>query len=61
MLSEVRRLALFAVYQVAVALGILLMPVALVAGKAGVALPVDRVVDALGRAYDDASGRARPR
>lgn len=52
----VHRVALFALYQASVALGILLLPVALVLARAGVALPVHRVVDSLGEAYE-AAGR----
>ncbi|MFB6156911.1 MAG: hypothetical protein ABEJ34_03615 [Haloferacaceae archaeon] len=56
MFDDVRRAGLLAAYQATVALGILLMPVALLVGQAGVRLPVDRLVDALGTAYDEARG-----
>ncbi len=49
-----RRLALFALYQTTVALGILLLPVAVLARRAGVNLPVGRLVVTMGEAYDDA-------
>lgn len=57
MKATVHRAALFALYQVSVALGILLLPVALVLARAGVALPVHRVVDSLGEAYEAAGRR----
>lgn len=46
---------LFALYQLSVLLGIVLLPVALVARRAGVMLPIHRVIDRLGSAYDRAS------
>lgn len=55
MFAAVNRLALFALYQVTVALGILLLPVALLARRAGVNLPLGRLVGTLGEAYEDAS------
>jgi hypothetical protein len=55
MIDAVRRLALFALYQTTVALGILLLPVALLARRAGINLPVGRVVETLGTAYEDTS------
>lgn len=57
MYDAVRRAGLLAMYQTTVALGILLMPVALLVRRAGLRLPIDRVVDALGTAYDEARGR----
>ncbi|MFB6256980.1 MAG: hypothetical protein ABEH58_09705 [Haloplanus sp.] len=54
MFDAVRRAGLFALYQTTVALGILLMPVALLARQVGLRLPVGRLVDALGTAYDEA-------
>jgi hypothetical protein len=55
MIAAVRRLALFALYQTTVALGILLLPVALLARRAGISLPVGRAVETLGDAYEDAA------
>ena len=55
-MSALRRAGLFALYQVTLALGIVLMPVALVVRRAGVALPVRRLVESIGEAYDDARG-----
>jgi len=48
------RAALFALYQFAVALGIALLPVALLARHVGVHLPLGRLVERLGNAYDEA-------
>lgn len=56
--AGIRRAALFALYQLTVALGIVLMPVALLARRAGVYLPIRRLIDALGAAYDDARERS---
>lgn len=46
------RATLFALYQVSIAAGILLMPVALMARQAGVHVPVGRLVETLGDAYE---------
>ncbi len=59
MKARVRRTALFALYQASVVLGILLLPVALVMARAGVALPLHRVVDSLGDAYEAAGREVR--
>lgn len=46
---------LLALYQMSILTGILLFPVALLARQAGVRLPVDRLIQHLGAAYEDAS------
>jgi len=55
MTSRVYRVGLLALYQLTLLLGILLMPFALVARRAGVPLPLHRAVTRLGEAYEDAS------
>lgn len=45
------RACVFALYQFSIVLGITLMPVALAATRAGVPLPVGRLVERLGEAY----------
>jgi len=57
MIHSLHRHSLFALYQLTVALGILMMPIALVARRAGVRLPFGRIVDALGEAYEQAETR----
>ena len=59
MLNAMQRSVTFALYQFTLALGILLMPVALLARRAGLHLPVDRAVEATGAAYERAGGNAR--
>jgi len=56
MTQRVERLALFTLYQTTIAVGILLMPIALLARQAGVTLPIHRFVERSGAAY-----RARAR
>lgn len=51
MIDPVERATLFALYHLSIALGIVLMPLALLARRAGVTLPVHRVIDRVGRAY----------
>ncbi|MEF8773511.1 MAG: hypothetical protein V5A23_05235 [Halobacteriales archaeon] len=55
MISSAYRNAVFALYQFAVALGILLMPLAVAVRKLGVPMPVHRVVETLDRAYERAN------
>ncbi|MFB6079962.1 MAG: hypothetical protein ABEJ81_03000 [Haloferacaceae archaeon] len=57
MYGAVRRAGLLALYQLTVTAGILLMPVALLARRAGISLPMGRVVESLGTAYDRACER----
>lgn len=49
------RATLLALYQIAVVLGIALLPVALAVRRMGVHLPVGRLVEHLGNAYDAAT------
>jgi hypothetical protein len=51
MIETVQRAGLLVAYQLAVFVGILLMPVALLARRAGVTLPVGRLVRTLDEAY----------
>ncbi|WP_424019026.1 hypothetical protein ACOZ4N_06025 [Halorientalis pallida] len=46
---------LFALYQLSLMLGIALMPVAFVTSRFGVNLPIHRMVDRLGAAYERTS------
>ena len=55
MLAKAYRNALFACYQVAVLVGILAMPVALLARRAGLRFPIGRFVDSVGAAYENAA------
>ncbi|MFB6107377.1 MAG: hypothetical protein ABEJ82_00875 [Haloplanus sp.] len=53
MIESLQRLGLFTLYQTTVLLGIVLMPLALLARRLGVHLPVGELVETLGRAYDE--------
>jgi hypothetical protein len=44
-----------AAYQIALLVGIVTFPLALIAEHAGLSLPVGRLVDRLGEAYENAS------
>jgi len=55
MIDLLQRATLFALYQASIVFGILLLPVALLARRGGVTLPIGRVVERLGRAYRDAA------
>lgn len=55
MIPRVRRTILFGLHQLTIALGILLLPVALLARQAGIQLPVRQLVEATGNAYDQAT------
>ncbi|WP_202935113.1 hypothetical protein [Halorussus amylolyticus] len=52
--TRLHRATLFALYQMSVAISICLLPLALLAKQAGLQLPVHRVVNRLGQAYDAA-------
>lgn len=51
MFNRLQRFALFALYQTSIALGIVLLPVALLANQAGIRLPLHRLVERAGSAY----------
>ena len=52
MVPRLYRAFVFALYQFSIVLGITLLPVALVAKRAGVPVPLGRLVERLGRAYE---------
>jgi hypothetical protein len=52
MKNVVTAATLFALYQATLVLGIVLLPLALFARRLGVRVPVGRVVDRLGEAYE---------
>lgn len=52
MASLALRATLFVLYQLSIVLGIALLPVALAVRRAGVPLPIHRVVERLGDAYE---------
>jgi hypothetical protein len=54
-MGRVYRVTLLALYQFTLAVGILLMPLALVTSRFGVRFPVDRIVRRLDRAYERAA------
>ncbi len=51
MVSSLYRTTVLTLYQLSIVLGIALLPVALVANRAGVPFPVGRLVERLGSAY----------
>jgi len=55
MIGTIRRATLLALYQLTVAVGILLLPLVLLTRQAGVVVPVGRLVDRVGAAYADAT------
>lgn len=55
MIARLYRTTLFALYQSSVAIGILLLPVALLAKQAGLTLPLHRLIASLETAYEDAA------
>jgi hypothetical protein len=54
MIDLFQRATLFALYQASIILGIVLLPVALLARHGGITIPIHRIVDRLGRAYQNA-------
>ncbi|MFB6073640.1 MAG: hypothetical protein ABEJ89_01350 [Haloarculaceae archaeon] len=55
MASRVYRAAVFALYQLTLLAGIMLLPLALAVRKVGLRLPLGQAVDRLGSAYERAS------
>ena len=55
MIESTYRIGLFTLYQFALVVGILLMPVALAARQLGLSLPVGEFVDRLGERYEQAA------
>ncbi|WP_435077404.1 hypothetical protein [Halococcus sp. AFM35] len=55
MKARLYRTLLFAAYQAVLLLGIVTFPLALVAERAGLSLPVGRLVERLGEAHERAS------
>jgi hypothetical protein len=53
--SKLYNATVFALYQFSVVLGIVLLPIALAARRAGVELPIHRMIDRLGSAYENAA------
>lgn len=52
MIESATRLTVFALYQLTVLFGILLLPVALLARRVGINLPIGEVIERLDSAYD---------
>jgi hypothetical protein len=61
MIDTTYRAGLLVAYQFAVFVGILLMPLALLASRAGITLPVGQLVQTLHDAYTDTVGRTDAR
>ncbi len=58
MTTDLYRATLFALYQFSVVLGIALLPIALAVNRAGIRLPVDRLIERLQTSYErTAAGR----
>ncbi|MFC3476162.1 hypothetical protein [Halobacterium litoreum] len=55
MFERITRLGLLAAYQSTLALGIVLMPLAMLVRRAGVTLPVGRLVERAEHAYESAN------
>lgn len=59
MIRRVQQFALFAVYQLSIALGIVLLPVALAFRRLGVVLPLHRFIDRIEAAYEGTAESTR--
>lgn len=55
MKARLHRALLFAAYQTALVLGIVTFPLALLTERAGISLPVNRLVERLGEAHERAT------
>ncbi|MFP8957966.1 hypothetical protein ACLI4Y_14670 [Natrialbaceae archaeon A-CW3] len=54
MISRVYHASLFALYQLCIAVGIVMMPLAIAANRAGISLPIHKVLVTVGEAYENA-------
>ncbi len=52
MIERLSRALLFGAYQLTIALGLVLLPLALLMGRFGITLPMHRLVKTLGDAYE---------
>jgi hypothetical protein len=55
MVARLYSATLFALYQLTLLLGIMLLPVAMITERFGLRLPMDRAVSGLNEAYEQAS------
>ncbi|MFC7215658.1 hypothetical protein ACFQO4_16415 [Saliphagus sp. GCM10025334] len=54
MISRAYHASLFALYQLCIAAGIVMMPLAVAARQAGISIPVHKVLASVGEAYENA-------
>ncbi len=53
MISRVYHATLFALYQLCIALGIVMMPLAIAARQAGIRIPIHKLLETVGTAYEN--------
>lgn len=58
MRTLLQRATVFVLYQLSLLAGIVLLPVALLASRVGLTLPVHRVIDRIGAAYEHTKANA---
>lgn len=61
MITRAYHASLFALYQLCIAVGIVLMPLALAANRAGVSIPIHKLLASVGEALENASQPASTR
>lgn len=59
MIQRVKRVALLAAYQLSITLGIVLLPVSIAFRRLGVVLPIHRLIDRIGDAYEGTAETTR--
>ncbi|MFB6096392.1 MAG: hypothetical protein ABEJ74_03275 [Haloferacaceae archaeon] len=57
MINTPYRVSTYVLYQLTLLVGIVMMPVALLARRLGLRLPIRNLIEATGRAYENASAR----
>ncbi len=57
MATSLYRATVFTLYQLSIVLGIALLPVALAANRAGISLPIDKLLIRLDAAYEQAASQ----
>jgi hypothetical protein len=61
MIDRLTHAGVFALYQLTIALGIVMMPVALATKRLGMTLPVHRLVKAVETLYENRTSQTEPR
>lgn len=60
MIDALQRTTLLALYQLSIAIGIALLPIAILARQGGITIPIHRLVERIGQAYEQTQTSQSP-